>query len=84
VRPHSIALVTTIYPHESEWSVDLLPEVLFFLEPPPNPNAGIKVERKLRKDDGKMLRDFIILPDRISIDVPGKISSDWSEHVLER
>ncbi len=71
------------------WSTENLPEVLFYLERPENPQLGIKPETIIR-DDNVVLKKFDVLPDYISVDVDGEsraplvgsvlISAGWLVH----
>jgi hypothetical protein len=74
ILPSSKALRTSAYPAKGLWTVDNLPEVLFYLQPKPNPNHHVKPETRIR-DDGVTIRHFEILPDYLSVDVEGKYQS---------
>jgi hypothetical protein len=71
VLPYSRALVTSDFPNRDVWSIDNLPEVLFYLQLPANPLHDVKPEPYVRQD-GRELRRFEVLPDYISVDVEGK------------
>ncbi|RMD41405.1 hypothetical protein DV735_g3749, partial [Chaetothyriales sp. CBS 134920] len=70
--PYSISLVTSEFPNDKVWSEEYLPPILFYLTPPPSPYEGQSVGTFLR-EDGKRLRTYEVLPDRISVDVKGEI-----------
>lgn len=84
VMPHSEALVTSSFPHCGEWSETNLPEILFYIKPPRSEYDGLPVG--FVEEDGepvkvgklnKSLRDFPILPRRISLEVPGWLVETW-------
>ena len=57
------------------WSASNLPEVLFYLELPENPQKDVKPESFVR-DDNTILRKFDILPEYIAVDVEGESQKD--------
>ena len=77
---HILSLTTTDFPHKSEWSEQHLPEILFYILTPPSDYEGLKVQilkdedgHDVLSDEGHPVKDFEILPKRISLDVPGKL-----------
>ena len=84
VLPHSDALVTSSFPHCDEWSEANLPEILFYIKPPKSEYEGQPVgfveengESVKVGGNNKPLRDFPILPRRISLEVPGWLVETW-------
>ncbi|RMZ78589.1 hypothetical protein DV738_g3774, partial [Chaetothyriales sp. CBS 135597] len=74
--PYSISLVTSEFPNDKIWSEENLPTILFYLTPPTSAYDGQAIHTFLR-DDGKRLRSFEVLPDRISIDIKGWLIEAW-------
>ena len=72
--PSSPALFTSDFPNKEVWSAEHLPEILFYLERPENPQLGSKPETIVREDN-VVLRKFEVLPDYISVDVEGESNS---------
>jgi hypothetical protein len=84
VMPYVKALETTPFPHSQEWSQDNLPDILFYLKPPKSKYEGQPVS--FLKENGepvkvaehdKSVRDFPILPRRISLEVSGWLVEAW-------
>ncbi|KAK5553150.1 hypothetical protein LTR46_008863 [Exophiala xenobiotica] len=81
--PFSSALVTSYFPHKNEWNEDNLPDILFYLVPPKNINStqtpqNITVFGKpLLDHGGRPIRDFDVLPRRISVNVDGWLLETW-------
>jgi hypothetical protein len=84
VMPYSEALITSSFPHSDEWSESNLPEILFYIKPPKSEYEGqpvgfVKENGATVKvgEQNKPLRDFSILPRRISLEVPGWLVETW-------
>jgi hypothetical protein len=82
--PYSEALITSPFPHSDEWSEDQLPEILFYIKPPKSEFEGQPVSFLQENGEvvkvgeyGKPMRDFPILPRRISLEVPGWLVETW-------
>jgi hypothetical protein len=71
VLPPSKAFYTSDFPNKDIWSTDNLPELLFYLELPPN---ATKKPKSFTRDDGVELKRFRVLPDYIAIDTEGTLS----------
>lgn len=77
--PYSVALITSDHTDSSNWSVDNLPEILFYLHPPPSKHQGQNVNflvddetgKVALSDDGGKIKNFPVLPRRISLEVEG-------------
>lgn len=80
--PYSKALTTSSFPNDQVWSEDNLPDILFYIKPPTSEYEGqpvlpLKKNGKIVKVGGKAVRDFPILPRRISLEVPGWLVEAW-------
>jgi hypothetical protein len=83
--PYTLSLVTSDFPHKSEWSQIDLPDILFYIQPPISEYEGVKVENLIEDGkpvasdatDGHIIRQFEILPRNISLDVPGWLVEAW-------
>jgi hypothetical protein len=83
--PYTLSLVTSDFPHKDEWSEIDLPDILFYIQPPPSRYDGVKVEDLIEDGapvasdapDGHNIRQFEILPRNISLDVPGWLVEAW-------
>ncbi|KAF7514381.1 hypothetical protein GJ744_000151 [Endocarpon pusillum] len=86
-KPESVALITSSFPGSSgpdKWSLENLPEILFYLKVPKSQYEGqpvelLKEDGKVVKvgEDGKPLRAFPVLPRHISVDVEGWMVEAW-------
>lgn len=78
-----LALTTSPFPNSDKWSLDYLPEILFYLKPPESKYERQPVEllkengKVVVNEDGKELRAFPILPRRISVEVQGWLVEAW-------
>ena len=79
-----MALTTSPFPNSDKWSLEYLPEILFYLKLPKSKYEGQPVE--LLKENGKVvtvgeeekpLRAFPILPRHISVEVEGWLVEAW-------
>ena len=83
-KPENMALTTSSFPNSDEWSLENLPEILFYLKLPKSEYEGQPIELleengkvvKVGKD-GKPLRAFPILPRHISVEVEGWMVEAW-------
>lgn len=77
--PHTPALETSDHPMSREWSSENLPEILFYLTPPPSRFQGETVQYLrdeetgaiVLSEEGHHIKDFEILPRYISVEVEG-------------
>jgi hypothetical protein len=81
--PYTLSLVTSDFPHKTEWSEINLPDILFYIQPPISEYEAVKVEYLTEdgefvfSDDGCKIRKFEILPRHVSLDVPGWLVEAW-------
>ncbi|ERF70085.1 hypothetical protein EPUS_00272 [Endocarpon pusillum Z07020] len=80
----TLALTTSSFPNSDKWSLENLPEILFYLKLPKSEYEGQPIE--LLEEDGKVvrvgkdekpLRAFPILPRHISVEVEGWLVEAW-------
>jgi hypothetical protein len=77
--PETPALETSDHPLSREWSSENLPEILFYLSPPPSQYQGQAVQYLRDQQTGEIIlseernqiKDFEILPRYISVEVEG-------------
>lgn len=73
--PSSISLYTSPFPHQTEWSMDNLPEILFFIKPRPIERDSSRC-MKLRDDNVNIL-DSAVVPDYVSVSIPEWLIGAW-------
>lgn len=75
VEPPSRSFYTSTFPHQNEWSMDNLPEILFYIKPTPVDKDANR-RRKMRGDNLNIL-DSAVVPDYVSVDVPEWLVGAW-------
>src|SRR2546423_324380 len=71
--PYTLSLVTSDFPHKTEWSEIDLPEILFYIQPPTSEYERVKIKDLIENGeavvsdapDGHNIRHFDILPTRL-------------------